>query len=577
MIDATRSCKRSKRGAVNGRFGWPSAKRPAAGKVETPPRPQGDWRLRHSGGPFTTRHEIHHGSRRLFESTCLAIGLFAVLLSPLRAQAPPPNAVCILPLFETISQVGTAKFTEADLQAEMTKLKAQIGQNHGDIRVGFAHIMGSEQSLRVQCRMSKANNLSAGVIIAVQTHSGSFGFPKLVAQDFRRMQWRLDGKTWEGKQVTDKNGSVEFPARDWQVPTPSRYCTAIHDAAMSEVLTKAKQIHAVMLDYPGVIVVVNAAIEEELATGGEKSDDQLADYSPYAITEFRDWLRHTGIYDDVSGKYAGQGAPPEIVGPFVRINGVPRSQFYDDSSPATNNGSGKSFDQRFGTNFTTWTLRNWDLKKFPAPITDPDFDPTPSSGAGLIAGGFDAPRKRDIADKFWNAWSWDVPDHSGLYPPGNPKRPAFGFRQFEVEHFVSDVLDTVRSAGIPSSMIYAHQIPAEQVSPGRCRSGADPIWTGYYAPSGTLGITRFGPIDVSKLTQYSHDWGIFEWHPMPNAKPDDPALYDSAMRAITSYTKNGGRMFFPGWWRAGGKIESIFPLNDSQFAAALHDWIAKRK
>lgn len=513
---------------------------------------------------------------RITATCAMTVGLGMTLLTPLRAQAPP-NTVCILPLFETISKVGSPEFSEADLQAEMTKLKTQIGQNHGDIRVGFAHIFQSSASLRTHCRLSNANNLSAGVIIAVQTHSGSFGFNKLAGQDFRRMQWRLDGKTWKRERVTDKSGNVEFPARDWEVPTPSRYCAAIHDAAMGEVRKDAKQIRAVMDDYPGVIVVVNAAIEEELATGGEKNDAYLADYSPYAVTEFRDWLRHTGMYDDSSGKYAGQGAPEEIVGPFARINGALRSPFYDDRSPVKNGGTGQSFDQRFGKDFTTWALRYWDLKKFPAPITDPNFSPAPTSGEGLIAGGFDAPRKRLPADRYWRAWSWDVPDQGGKYPPGNPENPAFGFRQFEVKHFVSDVLDEARRAGIPKTMLYAHQIAAEQVSPGRCRSGADPIWTGYYAPSGTLGITRFGPIDVAGLTQYSHNWGIFEWHPMPNAKPDDPALYDATIKAMNTYTRNGGRMFFPGWWRAGGKIEPIFPLNDSRFAAALHDWIAARK
>ena len=207
------------------------------------------------------------------------------------------------------------------------------------------------------------------------------------------MQWRLDGSTWNGEAVVDKNGNPEFPSRDWQVPTPSRYCAPIHDAAMAEVRREATAIHSVMQEYPGVIAAVNASIEEELATGGEKRDDLLADYSPYAVTEFRDWLRHTGKYDDTGGEYAGQGAPPEIVGPWLRIHGALRSQFYDDPSPALSAGTGRSFNQWFGANFSTWTLRYWDLARFPASITDKNFTPSPQTGPGATAGGFDAPRK----------------------------------------------------------------------------------------------------------------------------------------------------------------------------------------
>ncbi|BDI33095.1 hypothetical protein CCAX7_51460 [Capsulimonas corticalis] len=499
----------------------------------------------------------------------------APAVSHARAGSQPP--LDFLAIFDTVSGVGGKDFTEADLQTEMTKLKAQVGQNQGRIKVGFSHIFHSTPSLRIHCRMAKANNLSVGVIIAVQSHSGSFGYPPLLDKDYRRMQWRLDGVTWNGESVVDQKGSPEFPSRDWQVPTPSRYCAPIHDAAMAEVRREAKEIHGVMAEYPGEIAAVNACIEEELATGGEKRDDLLADYSPYAVTEFRDWLRHTGKYDDTAGDYAGQGAPAEIVGPFIRTHGALRSQFYDDPSPARSGGTGSSFNQWFGANFSTWTLRYWDLARYPSAITDKNFTPSPQTGPGATPGGFDAPRKRDPADKFWNAWSWDVPDHGGQYPPGNPDHPAFGFRQFEIKHFVADVMRAAIRAGIPQSILYAHQIPGEEVSPGRVRSGGDPIWTGRYDPSGALGITRFGPIDVAKLTQYSHDWGIFEWHTAPNMKADDHAVYDATIKALDAYVPAGGHVFFPGWWQAGGKLDSVMPLNDSQFAVALRDWIASHQ
>ena len=94
-------------------------------------------------------------------------------------------------------------------------------------------------------------------------------------------------------------------------------------------------------------------------------------------------------------------------------------------------------------------------------------------------------------------------------------------------------------------MLYAHQIPGEEISPGRVRSGGDPIWTGRCDSTGTLGITRFGPIDVAKLTQYSHDWGIFEWHTAPNMKADDHAVYDATLQALDAYIPAGGPRLFP--------------------------------
>lgn len=482
------------------------------------------------------------------------------------------HPIDILPIFETVSQVGTKAFSTADLQHEMTALKEQIGQDGGMIKVGFSHIFQNIQSVRLQCKLSKANNLSVGLIIAVQSHTG--GIPISVTTDFRRMQWRLDGKTWKGEVTKGASDTLEFPPRDWEVPTPSRYCTAVHDAALSRVYSEAKQIREVMNEYPGVIVVVNCSIEEELATGGADSPEYLGDYSPFAVTEFRDWLRHTGMYNDSTGKYAGQGAPSAIVGSFVYTGGKWRSPFYSERTPDAPIPGHKSFNETFGTHFTTWNLRYWDLKRYPGPITDPNFSPTPSSGDGFIQGGFDAPRDNDPSDPFWRAWSWDVPYEGGKEPPGNPADPAFGFRQCEVKHFVTDMLNEIARAGIPVNMIYAHQIPGEAVNAERCRSGADPVWTGYYKRGNTVGITRFGPIDPSLLTQYSHHWGIFEWHPAPNADPNSKALYDAATSALNTYYANGVRVLFPGWWSANGNITATFPLNNSQFAVALHNWIS---
>jgi hypothetical protein len=484
--------------------------------------------------------------------------------------------ICILPIFDRAFSAGKNKLSDSQVESEMAKLRAQVGENHDNIKVGFSGIFQGRESLERLCRIARENNLSIRVIIAVQTHSG--GVPIDGSRDLRQYQWRLDGKTYEGAAPAPVNGVISYAPRDWQTPTPSRYCHSVHTAMEKLVGKNADEIRIVMDKYPGVIVVVNCCIEEELAGNGEATDEQLADYSPFAVAEFRDWLRHTGEYDDAVGKYKHQGAPEAIVGKFIPYHGECTCPFYNDPRPDISSGRRPTFDQTFDVHFTSWSLRSWDLDRFPLRITDPQFTPAPDEGAfGNTPGGFDAPRSRDIANPYWNAWSWDVLDHGDKYPPGNPAHPAFGFRQAEVKHFVSDVMETAAKAGIPKSMLYAHQIPTETVGAARLRSGGDPIWTGLFDDTGSLGITRFGPIDASLVAQYSRNWGIFEWHPAPGAKPDAQGLYDATTRDLNADVKQGAHVFFPGWWQLAGAIEPTFPLNDSNFARALKDWINAQK
>ena len=64
----------------------------------------------------------------------------ALLVLPLAASAQnPPSTVAILPLFDTVSEVGK-DFSEADLQPEMTRLRTQGGENQGRVKVGFSHV-----------------------------------------------------------------------------------------------------------------------------------------------------------------------------------------------------------------------------------------------------------------------------------------------------------------------------------------------------------------------------------------------------------------------------------------------------
>jgi hypothetical protein len=388
----------------------------------------------------------------------------------------------------------------------------------------------------------------------------------LEASDLREFQWRLDGLTWSGTPLVESWGGD----RNYKRVSYSRLAPIQKAYEEDRARSWAQNLQAVMQGYEERVPIINLLVESELPSGGETTDAQLGDYSPYAITEFRDWLRHQGIYDASSGTYPTEGAPAQIIGTLLDFGGTLRSQFYDDPTPANANGTGVSFNQQFGTSFATWTLRYWDLIAFPTPITDPNFDVSPESGNGFTAGGFDAPRVRTAGNAFWKAWSWDTFDQGGAYnyPAGNPAQPAFGFRQHLVRNFGRDMCDIMVEEGFPADHIFLHQIPGEFISAGRQRSGATPIWTGYLEKNGMLGLTRFGTVpDMSKMLQYvnltgkrNRGWGFFEWHPKPadtaGTLRDTPAYiedsYTSTFSELGKLVPNRMRVVTPGWWDFSG-------------------------
>lgn len=384
---------------------------------------------------------------------------------------------------------------------------------------------------------------------------------QLEATDLREFQWRLNGLTWSSYVKVESFGAD----RNYKRATYSRLAPI--QRSYEEQLARgwARDLQTVLEDYEERVPVINLLIESELPTAGKTDDGQLADYSPYALTEFRDWLRHTGIYDSTTGEFAGEGAREAIIGNL--ING--RSPFYDDPSPADANGTGTSFNDHFGTSFTTWSLRYWDLALFPDPITDTNFVVNPQSGPGFTSGGFDAPRVRIASDPYWQAWSWDTFDQGDAYsyPAGNPYDPAFGFRQQLVRNFGRDIFRIMVEEGLPEDHIFTHQVPGEFIGANRQRAGATPIWTGYL-DNGMLGLTRFwGVPDVDKMLQYvnltdkqNRGWGFFEWHPfqadVEGTQRDTPEYIEKAyvktFRELNKLVPQRMRVLTPGWWDLTG-------------------------
>ena len=117
----------------------------------------------------------------------------------------------------------------------------------------------------------------------------------------------------------------------------------------------------------------------------------------------------------------------------------------------------------------------------------------------------------------------------------------------------------------------------------RDRSAATPVWTGFLPFNGTVGVTRFGSFDPELALRYtqtnpeSRGWGIFEWHPKPNAAPDDPKLYQAATDGLRTYYRARCHHLFAGWWHSDpAKDTKDFPLADSQFAKAIKDFMNSR-
>ena len=485
------------------------------------------------------------------------------------------------------SAQARSELNDTVVDLEMGKLVAQMGPANEYHRLGISGILPAEPMLLRNCRLARKHALSVGYIIGSQSHTRPDLWNAFDA-DLRNYQWRQDGVTWQGLFVntsanaTDATHAVDM--RDDRVPTLSRLAAGVRAPFIKEAAAQAAYVKSALEgDCKDVLVVINGVIEEELATAAahniSRPHGMLGDYSPFAVAEFRDWLRHTGIYG-TSGTHAGQGAPATVVGPLVR--GV--SPFHFDPTPsASAHPGGASFNTRFGTNFTTWSLRSWDLDLFPEPLPL-NATLTPAAGErGHTAGGFDAPRSVDPASRWWNAFSWDLDAHAGAYPPGNPAAPAFGFRQQLVKHWVEDIFAVLIMAGLPRDMMFPHQIPGDILGSGesedesRCLSSASPVWTGLLEASGNVGITRFGPINTSLITQYlpehTNGWGIFEWHPAPNAAPESQALYDASKAALQDYYNHGAHVLFPGWWGFHGVVNTIFPLNDSRFADAIKDFL----
>jgi hypothetical protein len=341
--------------------------------------------------------------------------------------------------------------------------------------------------------------------------------------DRRNAQWYSDN-------LVLRVGAPERKTPDSAWVTPSRYARKLRRHMEVKTRAFAALFEDLRATYPDTLISASGDAEAELSDlrfdANLPFDGQvIADYSPFAILEFRDWLLRIGLYA-ADGPFAGQGYKRK------------KAQKFTQGPTALTPENLEKFNKAFGTAFTSW-----DLEYFPWSLDDPidgdphaikykkykkaAFAPLPTSGANFVAGGFDAPRNStDPSKLWWKMWR--------------------KFRQRMIANFAIDVATWMTTPGphgepaLAPDRWYSHQIPADYlagtpagVTPlPRLQTSASTLATALVPPNlGSPGLTildrfelaDFGPPGgYNRTSAYAFDamealelpnWGIPEYSP----------------------------------------------------------------
>jgi len=301
--------------------------------------------------------------------------------------------------------------------------------------------------------------------------------------------------------------------------TPSRYARKMRNHLEAKVTAALDYLKLQQQKYPDLLLIVSAPGEAELNALRISNQSPLqtyyCDFSPFAVLEFRDWIRHEGMYGS-GGKYEGEG--------------------YDAGGSRFQGTNGlANFNHDYRTNFSTWDLKyyHWslsdalDTQYSDGHNPDPNIIPLsaytfdgmmPASGSRYRAGGFDPPRvmKNKNEDVYYDLWNM--------------------FRETMLQHYVKDMALIARASGFSRNHYYTHQIPADYLfgtqpdDPAipflnpRYYCSASPMWTaGAYSDIG-VGVTMY---DINFGTHYARtsayilpvlnsmadNWGALEYNP----------------------------------------------------------------
>src|SRR5581483_7771926 len=344
-------------------------------------------------------------------------------------------------------------------------------------------------------------------------------------EDRRNAQWFASGAI----RPPSFAGSADDAVATAYV-TPSRYARNLRRHREAKVRAFAKRFLALRAAHPDTLISASGDAEAELDSEGEDPglpyDEQpIADYSPFAVLEFRDWLLHAGLYAD-GGPFAGEGYEKR------------GEDAFDQGANALTSANLAKFNAEFGTPFATWNLEyfNWSLSDpidgdphalGPARTSAPGWSGSPTAGPDFIAGGFDAPRHRTQYDpRLWDIW--------------------LEFRSHMLASYARDFATWMTTtpgadgATLEPERWYSHQIPGDYLNgtrPGapnperRLLTSASAFWTSIVGDDvGSPGVTvldrleagAFGRPTYRRTSQYLFDaiaglefpnWGMPEYSP----------------------------------------------------------------
>lgn len=352
-------------------------------------------------------------------------------------------------------------------------------------------------------------------------------------------QWMQDGGT-----IADMDSTYHSYRH---FPTFSRYAwdeavnfreriREIHDEVSLAIMT--------CLSAHDNLVVVNGPKEPIFGFHWAGQSCKLGGYEPAMVEEFRDYLTHRGAYAD-TGVFAGLGYPGG-------------AQFSDDPSPAEAFPRRQvTFNELFGTDFTTWNLRYWDpelwqgrlawaFEEYAIPdstspygyrwvycdslvyIVAGDTLPAkckPSPGdSGYVAAGVAPPYPPAGSDSdvlYFSAWT--EMDSAGV-----------GFRPKLINWAQESCNDSRSDAGIPGAMVFSHGIG------NGCLPTGSPYWV-YVVDGYGSGCTLLDSMTVnddgiiSLIASFGNDWGTFQYNPLQTGllhHLSEPGVLDSVHQRI---------------------------------------------
>jgi hypothetical protein len=502
---------------------------------------------------------------KVSRAALVAAGLLLACL-PLLLQPPRGgygDSLVLAPLYVNYTTDDDAEFSR---QAQA--LKANIGAGP-DVQLGFASFLrmtypvgpsGMEgfnpMLTTVEAIVDRAEKNQ--IVTHISIISGFFHDTNnlrapAVLQDVRNAQWFSDGWIAEPDRLVD---AATVPSTVWI--TPSRYARRLRSQMEEGARILGSSIAAQMTRHPETLVSVSGDAEVEFSyerniEGGERrvarSTPVYADYSPFMVEEFREWLRTS------------------------RYNG--------DLTPATDeNHDGRIFNRDFKQSFITWKLRYYDAS---GPIPFATYlafkEKLPSQGVFFIEDGFDAPRQEKPGDVFWETWT--------------------RFRKQVIANYVRDFAtwvttspDPVSLSTIPADRFYSHQIPADFLfgDPNniRLKTSASYAETAALGALGSTGVTVFNTYDgkIHKKTGTdslfrklsTSNWGIFEYNPsVPIRSAQEPtADVEYYLRELRNLARFRPRILVPFAWTNEPHLNS-YRIQGRAFETALKRFVASRQ